>query len=302
MDTSFLNMTIPKFINHFNWKNPFTGEQIRSEQDLFIAQEMARLVDSGYFAPETVSPKDVDISKFVPAKSLDDFITSLNWTNPDTGERILTFDDYNEYLAAGVKEKYSKAAQSSQVQSNSKPENNTVQSQNINETQTSPNTEVSVSKVVLSFILGTAAFGIIIYLFRVLVWGKIFAGVISWLFSLNTSSLIIAIAILPFGSLAVYIGIFIPIYLIIKSVGKILFIVNKNNEKNKNSALVGIGTFHMAFAVYGFIFYILIVMNNPLSYYVFIGFGAALLEFIVGIMLRRSGKNIDTSLDELLNK
>lgn len=92
-------MDINSFIEQFNWVNPYHNfYKIKSERQLFEAQEMERLVNSGTYTLKNVSSANIDYSSFIPSKNIDEFISKLNWYNPYSDEKIKNYSDYLSFV------------------------------------------------------------------------------------------------------------------------------------------------------------------------------------------------------------
>lgn len=151
---------------------------------------------------------------------------------------------------------------------------------------------VSVIKIILGFILGISAFGLLLYLTRVFLWGRIIAGLVAWLISLNAPTLIGVISILPVGGLVIWLGILIPAFVIVKAVNIILVLINKNIGENIKRSYIGIGIFHIAFSVIGLIWWTLIALSNPLDFYIIVSYICVFMEMYLGYYIYKQSKII----------
>ncbi len=92
-------MDINSFIEQFNWVNPYYNfYKIKSERQLFAAQEMERLVNSGTYTLKNVSSANIDYSSFIPSQNIDEFISKLNWYNPYSNKKIENYSDYLSFV------------------------------------------------------------------------------------------------------------------------------------------------------------------------------------------------------------
>jgi len=147
------------------------------------------------------------------------------------------------------------------------------------------NDDVSVLKVVFTFVIGCLFSGVAIYLVRTLLWGKLISELLFWINEFDIPTLLFIVGIVPLGGFLLWMGGILPVTIITSVARIIVETMNKNKQRTIEKSLIGIGAFNIIGSVAGLFFWIYILVCNQLDFWIIISFICVVLQFIIGMIL-----------------